>query len=173
MSNPFDDLRHAFEPIAHQVDPRRIESAIESGVRQVVDEARNAARRRLPGHISLPDAPDIIKIAKPDAIDVDIFAGFGVDLGVELELEFDMGVTWEQPEKAIGGIVSLIEQPPETVHQLCDRLWAIVPTEVRVYERLQAVVGEQGQVRWFGDKVLERLVAYITHRGWLERRIRP
>ena len=59
------------------------------------------------------------------------------------------------------------------VHQLCDALWGIVPSEVRVYERLQAVVGEQGQIRWYGENVMQRVVKYIGHRGWLEKRLRP
>ena len=130
-------------------------------------------KAKLPGHLSLGEAAKIIEIAKPDAIDVDIFVGFGVELGVELELEFDLGVTWEDPVSKIGGIVQMVESPPETVHQLCDRLWGIVPSEVRVYERLQAVVGEQGQVRWYGPDVMERVTAYIGYRGWLEKRLRP
>ena len=139
----------------------------------ILEELEKPVKSRLPGHLSLGEAADIISIAKPDAIDVDIFVGFGVELGVELELEFDLGVTWEDPVSKIGGIVQMVESPPETVHQLCDRLWGIVPSEVRVYERLQAVVGEQGQVRWYGPDVMERVTAYIGYRGWLEKRLRP
>lgn len=165
----FDKLKHAFEPVAHAVPhfdaasvAREIENAIEKPI-----------KAKLPGHISLHEVKDIVNIARPDAIDVDLFVGFGLELGVELELEFDMGVTWEDPVSVVEGIVELVESPPHTVHQLCDRLWGIVPAEVRIYERLQAVVGEQGQVRWYGPDVMERVVTYIGHRGWLDKSLRP
>ena len=165
----FDKIKHAFQPIAHEIEhfnPDHVAEALKEAIEQPV-------RKKLPGHLSLGQAADIISIAKPDAIDVDVFVGFGLELGVELELEFDMGVTWEKPDQVVGGIVHLVEDPPHTVHQLCDRLWGIVPAEVRVYERLQAVVGEQGQVRWYGDDVMERVVSYISHRGWMEKSLRP
>ena len=165
----FDKIQHAFEPVAHQVqnfNPAHAAQAIREAIEAPV-------KSRLPGHLSLGEAKDVIEIAQPSAIDVDLFVGFGLELGVELELEFDLGVTWENPVQVIGGIVGLVESPPETVHQLCDRLWTIVPAEVRVYERLQAVIGEQAQVRWYGDDVMQRVVEYIGHRGWLEKRLRP
>ena len=165
----FDKIKHAFEPVAHEVssfNPQHAADAIREAIEQPV-------KSRLPGHLSLGEAKKVIEIAQPSAIDVDLFVGFGLELGVELELEFDLGVTWENPVQVVSSIAGLVEQPPETVHQLCDRLWGVVPAEVRVYERLQAVVGEQAQVRWYGDDVMERLVAYIGYRGWLEKRLRP
>ena len=164
-----DKIKHAFEPVSHEIqnfNPDHVAHAI-------LEEIENPIRAKLPGHLSLGEAAKVIEIAKPSAIDVDIFVGFGLELGVELELEFDLGVTWENPDQVIGGIIQMVENPPETVHQLCDRLWSIVPSEVRLYERLQTVVGEQVQVRWYGEDVMERLTAYIGYRGWLEKKLRP
>ena len=165
----FDNIKHAFAPVAHEIHDFNPEHAAQA----ILHAIENPVKSRLPGHLSLGEASKVIEIAQPSAIDVDIFVGFGVELGVELELEFDLGVTWENPVQVVGGIVEMVENPPETVHQLCDRLWGIVPTEVRVYERLQAVIGEQGQVRWYGNDVMQRLVNYITYRGWMEKKLRP
>ena len=165
----FNKIKHAFAPVAreiHDFNPDHVADAIKNAIEQPV-------RSRLPGHLSLGEAAKIISIAQPDAIDVDLFVGFGLELGVELELEFDLGVTWENPVQIISSIEHMVESPPETVHQLCDRLWQMVPAEVRVYEKLQAVIGEQAQVRWYGNNVMGRVVKYITYRGWLEKRLRP
>lgn len=165
----FDNIKHAFQPVAKEIEHFNPQHAADAIRQAIISPVRN----KLPGHLSLHEVEDVVNIACPDAIDVDLFVGFGVDLGVELQLEFDMGITWEDPISKVGNIVKLVESPPETVHQLCDRLWGIVPSEVRVYEKLQAVVGEQGQVRWYGEDVMQRVVNYIGHRGWLEKKLRP
>ena len=169
----FNKIRDAFHPVeqalqsaGHELEPGHIAQVL-------TDAIENPIRQRIPNHLSLGEAAEIISIAQPDAVDLDLFVGFGVELGVELEMEFDIGITIEDPARCVGNIVDLIENPPETVHQLCDKLWGIVPSEVRVYERLQAVVGEQVQVRWTGENVMERVVQYIGKRGWLEKRLRP
>lgn len=171
----FDKLKHAFHPVEQAVQhfsPDQVAHAIENGVKKLIEEAQNEAKKALPGHVSVADAVDIIKIAKPDAIDVDLFVGFGLELGVELDLEFDLGVTWEDPIQVVDDLVATIENPPRTVHQLLDRLWHFVPAEIRVYERLQAVIGEQGQIRWNGQDVIQRVAAYCTHKGWMEKKLR-
>ena len=165
----FDKIKHAFQPVADEIQHFNPEHVAQT----IVEAIEEPIKSKIPNHLSLGEAAKIVEIAQPSAIDVDLFVGFGVELGVELELEFDLGVTWEDPVQVIGGIVDLIEHPPETVHQLCDRLWSVKPSEVRIYERAQAVVGEQVQVRWYGDDVMERLVAYIGYKGWLEKRLRP
>ena len=104
----FDKIKHAFEPVGHAVenfDPHHAAETIVHAIEQPV-------RSKLPGHLSLGEAAKVIEIAQPSAIDVDIFVGFGVELGVELEIEFDLGVTWENPVQVVGGIVQLVEQPP-------------------------------------------------------------
>ena len=165
----FDKIKHAFEPVEHAVEHFSPDHAAQA----ILDAIEEPVKKRLPGHLSLHEVKDVVEVAKPDAIDVDLFVGFGVELGVELDMEFDLGVTWEDPVSKIENIVDMVENPPATVHQLCDKLWGVVPSEVRVYERLQAVVGEQAQVRWYGPDVMERLVAYIGHRGWLDKKLRP
>ena len=165
----FDKIAHAFQPVADEIkhfDPKHVAQTI-------VEAIEAPVRDKIPGHLSLGEAAQVVAIAQPSAIDVDLFVGFGVELGIELELEFDLGVTWENPADVIGSIVDIIEHPPETVHQLCDKLWGVKPSEIRVYERAQAVVGEQVQVRWYGDDVMERLVEYLGQRGWLEKKLRP
>lgn len=169
----FDRIAHAFKPVekvVHQAGEQFNPHHVADAIRQAIEEP---VKKRLPGHLSLHEVKDVVNLARPDAIDVDIFVGFGLSLGVELELEFDLGVTWEDPVAKIDAIVDMVENPPETVHQLLDRLWSITPSEIRVYQRLQAVVGEQGMIRWYGDKVEERVVQYIGHRGWLEKKLRP
>ena len=167
--NIFNQIKHAFQPVAHEIEHFNPEHAAQA----ILNAIENPIKSKLPGHLSLGEAAKVVEIAKPDAIDVDLFVGFGVDLGVELNMEFDLGVTWEDPVSKIGNIVDMVENPPETVHQLCDKLWGVVPSEVRVYERLQAVIGEQGQVRWYGPDVMERVTAYIGYRGWLDKKLRP
>lgn len=164
IAQAFHPVQKAVEKAGHPFNPQHVADLLKEAIEAPV-------KSRLPGHLSLREVEDVVSVARPDAIDVDVFVGFGLELGVELELEFDMGVTWEDPVSKIENIVKLVEDPPATVHQLCDRLWGIVPSEVRVYERLQAVVGEQGQVRWYGDDVMQRVVSYIGHRGWLEKRL--
>ena len=162
-------IRNAFQPIGDEIqhfNPPRAAEAIVHAIEKPI-------RSKIPGHLSLGEAAKVVEIAQPSAIDVDLFVGFGVELGIELELEFDLGVTWENPAAVIGGIVHLVENPPATVHALCDTLWGVKPSEIRVYERAQAVVGEQVQVRWYGDDVMERLVKYLDQRGWLEKKLRP
>ena len=164
-----DQIKHAFHPVeqaVHNFNPDHVAQAI-------LDEIERPIKDKLPNHLSLGEAIKVIEIAKPDAIDIDLFVGFGVEIGVELELEFDIGVTWEDPVSVVGDLVQIVENPPETVHQLCDRLWTIVPSEIRVYERMQAVLGEQAQLRWYGPDVMERVTAYIGYRGWLDKKLRP
>ena len=176
----FNQISHAFHPVqqvvhdaGHTFDPNQISHLIEQGVRQVVNEAAKRAKDKLPGHLSLHESVEYIRLSEPSFIDIDLFAGFGVDVGIELNLEFGMGATFGKPVELIEGIVDIVEHPPVTVHQLCDKLWTVVPKEIRVYEKLQAVVGEQGSVKWDGDDVMERVVKYIGKRGWLEKKLRP
>ena len=164
-----DQIRHAFHPVEQAVSNFNADHVAQA----ILQELEKPVKERLPGHLSIGEAAKVIAIAKPDAIDVDLFVGFGLELGIELELEFDIGVTWENPAGIVTSLVELIETPPETVHQLCDRLWGIVPAEVRMYERLQAVIGEQAQIRWYGPDVMERVTAYIGYRGWLDKKLRP
>ena len=147
---------------------------IEDGVKSAIQAARQEAASHLPGHLSLHEVEEVVNVGRPDAIDVDLFVGLGFDVIVELNLEFSIGVTWENPVDKLADIVSLVENPPATVHELLDRLWGdLQPSEIRVSERLQAIVGEQGCVKWQGDKVEERVVNYIGHRGWLDKKLRP
>ena len=163
------DIQQAFHPVeqaVQQFDSHHVAEVLTSAIAEPV-------RAKLPGHLSLHEAAELVALARPSSIDCDLFVGFGLSLGVELELEFAVGVTWDNPEEVIGGIVGIVENPPERVHGLLDQLWAIKPAEIRVYERLQAVVGEQVQLRWNGDDVMERVVEYIGKRGWLEHKLRP
>ena len=172
----FDKLKHAFHPVEQAVEhfsPDEIVHHLEDGVRHIVTEMTNDVRNKLPDHHALAQAVEVIEIARPTAIDIDLFAGFGVDLGVELQMEFGMGITVTHPETAVANLIDLANNPPDTVHRLCDKLWGIKPSEVRVYEKLQAVVGEQIMIKWDGDEVLERVVEYIGKRGWLEKKLRP
>ena len=165
----FDKIKHAFAPVAreiHDFNPQHVVDGIEHAIEAKI-------RGRLPNHLSLHEAVEVVKIAQPDRIDIDVFVGFGVELGIELDMEFDVGVSIEEPVRVIGAIVDLVENPPETTHQLLDRLWTIIPSEVRVYERLQAIVGEQVQVAWTGEGVMDRVCTYVNRRGWLEKRLRP
>ena len=165
----FDKLKHAFQPVGeavHGFDPEHVAHIFE-------EELVKPVKRKLPDHLSFGDVKEVLEVAKPDAIDVDIFASFGVEVGIEFEIKFGMGITIERPTDKIGAIEGIIESPPETVHQLCDHLWGLVPSEVRVYEELAASIGEQGMIRWNGEDVMTRVVEYITDRGWMEKRLRP
>ena len=165
----FDKLKHAFAPVEHAVEHFHAGDAAHA----IENALINPVRKRIPGHLSFHEAHDAIMVARPDLIKIDVFAGFGIELGVELELEFGMGIAVRDPFKKYEPIRKMIEDPPPTVHNLCDRLWAIVPEEVHVWEELQAVVGEHGEFVWIGEGVMERVVEYIGHRGWLEKRLRP
>ena len=127
----FDSIKHAFQPVAREIKDFNPAHVVQ-GIQQAIE---NPIRSRIPGHLSISDAVETVRIAEPDAIDVDLFAGFGVELGVELDMEFDMGITIENPVEKISALEAIIETPPETVHQLCDHLWGLVPSEVRVYEK--------------------------------------
>ena len=165
----FDKIKEAFHPVEQAVHGFSAEAV----AKELADAIEKPIRDKLPGHLSLHEVVEVVKIAEPSAVECDIFAGFGISLGIELELEFDVGITIEHPAAKIEALVELVENPPETTHQLLDRLWSIAPSEVRVSERLQAIIGEQVAVKWYGDDVLERVVQYIAAKGWLEKRLRP
>ena len=169
----FNQIAHAFQPVKHVVE----QAGHEFDPQHVADLLKQAIvtpiKSRIDGHAIIHEVVEGLKLAEPSAVDIDLFASIGVELGVELELEFDMGITVEQPRQHIEALAQIINNPPATVHQLCDRLWGIVPTEVRTYERFQVVFGGQVQERWYGEDVMQRVVNFLDKEGLLEKSLRP
>ena len=169
----FNKIAHAFKPVGHAIEEFNPEHAAKA-IEEALEEALvKPVKAKLPDHLSFGDVQEILTVAKPDYIDVDVFVGFGVEIGIEFEIKFGMGITIADPVGKIEAIENIIEHPPATVHQLCDHLWSLAPDEVRVYEELAASIGEQGMLRWSGEGVMTRVVEYITDRGWMEHRLRP
>ena len=173
LKDAFSGVKHVVEEAGHELNPDHVIEVLEQGVESTFKKLRSEVLKKLPGHLSLHEAVDIIKATEPSQIDLDVFAGFGVDIGIELNLQFDMGITVNQPAEKIEALVDIIEHPPATVHALCDKLWGIVPDEVRIGEQLQAIVGESGVCKWEGEDVMQRVTEYIGRRGWLEHSLRP
>ena len=169
----FTKIEEALHPIqkiaqdaGHTFDPKHLADLLKQAIVQPI-------KGKIDGHAIVQDVLDTLEVAQPSAIKVDLFASIEVALGIDLSLEFGMGITIEQPVDKIGNLTDLIEHPPATVHQLCDKLWGIVPTEIRMYEKGQAVFGIAVEEDWFGEDVMTHVVQFLDKRGWLEHKLRP
>ena len=163
------DLEHAFHPVtqvAHDFNPSHVADAFEH---LFVDKVK----KTLPGHVTIAGGKDTIRIAQPSAIAIDVFASIEVALGVDLGLEFGMGIVVRKPLEKLDALIHIEDSPPETVHQLCDQLWSVLPSEIHIYGQVQAVAGVRADISWDEDDVMQHLVEYLGHKGWLEKRLRP
>ena len=166
IADAFKPVQHVVEQAGHEFDPHHIADLIQ-------DAILNPVKSRIDGHALIQEAVDSLEVAQPSAVKIDLFASIGVALGVELQLEFDFGITVEQPAQKIAALKDLVEHPPETVHQACDKLWGIVPTEIRMFQKGQAVFGIQVEEDWYGEDVMTHVVQFLDKRGWLEKSLRP
>ena len=166
IHDAFRPVQHVVEQAGHEFDPQHVADLIKQAI-------VNPVRGKIDGHALVQDIVDSLELAQPSAVKIDLFASIEVALGIELSLEFDFGITVEQPAQKIGALKDLIEHPPETVHQACDKLWNIVPTEIRMYQKGQAVFGIAVEEDWFGEDVMQHVTQFLGKRGWLDHKLRP